>query len=130
MEEERRKFEDQQKAFGGFKMKIDRPAEPSRSLYYAIVGVKAVLMFLALVLVAGGIVLLMRKSFGKYIVMAAPVLMLLLELLGFAVCLFLSDWTFIASHNSDFFINMFFSLVVGGTIVFLLLNRDVSNALT
>ena len=98
-------------------------------LRYTLVGTKFFLMLLSAALVAGGIVLLMRKSYGKYLAMGAPVGMLLVEFIGFVVCLIVTSGTFLTDYNVEFFINIVFSLAVAGCIAFLLLNKDVSKAL-
>jgi len=128
--EQEERLRDLQKQMPGFNIKADAGERGDGSgLRYTLLGGKLVFLLMSVVLVAGGIVLLMRKGFGKFIAMGAPVGMLFVEFAAFVICLIISKWTFLTDYNVEFLINIFFSLVVGGTIAFLLLNKDVSRAL-
>jgi hypothetical protein len=130
-EENRRKFQEQMRAMG-VNQKIDNPAFEfggGNGLRYTVLGTQIFLMLTSAALVGGGVLLLMRLGFGKYIAMGAPVGMLLVELSGFVICLIITKGTFLAHYNVGFLVNIFFSILVGGTIVYLLLNKDVSKAL-
>jgi hypothetical protein len=99
------------------------------SMAYASLGANVFSFLAAALLLAGGIALLMRKAFGKYLAMGAPVLMVLVDLIAFVIFLVLTKGAFLAPHNIGIIINFLFGLVVGGIIIFLLLNKDVSKAL-
>ena len=129
-EENFRKLREQMRA-AGLNQKIGDGPEfgAGGGLRYTLLGTRILLMLMATLLLAGGIVLLMRKSFGKFIAMGAPVGMLLVDLSGFVICLIITKGTLLAHHNVDYLVNLFLSLVVGGTIVFLLMNKEVGKAL-
>jgi hypothetical protein len=126
-DENLRKMQEQMRA-AGVNQKIDM-GDRGNGVRYTIVGTKIFLFLMATLLLVGGVTLLMRKGFGKYLAMGAPVGMLLVEFVGFVTCLIITKGTFLAQHNVVFLVNILFSLVVGGCIVFLLLNKDVNRAL-
>ena len=124
-----RKMQEQARA-AGFNQQFDAGDFGGGSgLRYTIVGTKFFFMLMSAALVIGGSVLLMRKSLGKFIALGAPVGMLLIEFIGFVICLIISKGSFLTEYNVEFFINIVFSLAVAGCIAFLLLNKDVSKAL-
>jgi hypothetical protein len=100
-----------------------------KGFIYTMAGAEFFMMLLGAVLVAGGIALLMRKGFGKYLAMAAPAAMALVELFTFVVCLAITSGAFLTNYNANFMVNVIFSLAVGGCNAYMLLNKDVSKAL-
>lgn len=96
---------------------------------YARAAVEIFRLVTALALIAGGAALLGRKRLGKFIAIGAPVLMLLVELLGFALFLILSKGHFFVPYNIEFLSNMALNVAVAGALVFMLLNKDVNKAL-
>jgi hypothetical protein len=84
---------------------------------------------LAALLIAGGSLLLVRMRIGKFVVMGVPALMALVEILGIVICLILTKGLILTPHNFSFLIFLFFSVVVAGCNIFMLLNKDVSKAL-
>ena len=108
---------------------VDFGGGESFGQFYTALGAQVFMFLMAALLLASGAALLMRKGFGKYLAMGAPVGMLLVEFIGFVVCLIITKGTFLAPYNVEFLVNILFSLVVGGCIAFLLLNKDVSKAL-
>jgi hypothetical protein len=87
------------------------------------------MLLLAATLLAAGILLMMRKGFAKWMAMAAPVLMVLLQMATAVVCLIITGGTFLAQHNFDFLITITFSLAVGGANAYFLLNKEVAQVL-
>ncbi len=100
-----------------------------RGMVYTQIGLQLMLFLFAAALLASGITLLMRKSLGKWLAMGAPAGMVLIELLGFVICLIITEGAFLTQHNVEFFLNIVFSLAVSGLCAYLLLNKDVSKAL-
>src|SRR5262249_16169541 len=103
--------------------------EPHKGFAYTSAGAQFFMMILGAVLVAGGVTLLMRLGFGKYLAVGAPAAMVLVEMLPFGVCLAITSGRFLTSYNVYFLITMFFSLGVGAANAYLLLNREAAKAL-
>lgn len=122
---------EQEEKLRGFGIRFDDRGS-GKGFRYTRIGASFFYMLMSAVLLAGAVVLMMRKKFGMYIALGAPVALLLVEFFAFVVCLLITDFTFISidAYNAQFFVHIFFSLVVGGTIAFLLLNKDVREALT
>lgn len=122
---------EQEEKLRGFGIRFDDRGS-GKGFRYTRIGASFFYMLMSAVLLGGAIVLMIRKRFGMYIAMGAPVAMLLVEFFAFVVCLLITDFTLISidSYNVQYFVHIFFSLIVGGTIAFLLLNKDVSKSLT
>ena len=114
-----------------FDFKNDNPlfAEFSDGVRYTQIGVHFFFMFSSILLVAGGIMLLMRMSLGKFVAMGAPLLMCLVIFTGIVVCLIVTKGTFLTGYNAAYFVQISLSLLTGVAIIFLLLSSDVSKAL-
>jgi hypothetical protein len=87
------------------------------------------MVLLAGALLAAGILLMMRKGFARWMAMAVPGAMVLLDLFTAVICLIITSGTFLAQHNFDFLIDIVFNLAIGGCNAYLLLNKDVAKAL-
>jgi hypothetical protein len=100
-----------------------------RGFIYTVAGAEFFMMVLGAVLLAGGVLLLLRMGFGKYLAMGAPAAMALVELITFVICLAITSGAFLTTYNAGFAVSIIFSLAVGGCNAFMLLNKDVSKAL-
>ena len=103
--------------------------EPHKGFAYTSAGAQFVMMILGAVTVGGGVTLLMRMGFGKFLAIGGPAAMVLVEMLIFGICLAITSGRFLTAYNVDFFITIVFSLVIAGANAFLLLNRDVAKSL-
>jgi hypothetical protein len=100
-----------------------------KGFIYTVAAAEFFMMVLGAVLLAGGVLLLMRMGFGKYLAMGAPAAMALVELITFVICLAITSGAFLTTYNAGFAVNIIFSLGVGGCNAFMLLNKEVSKAL-
>ena len=80
-------------------------------------------------LLAGGVLLLLRKGYAKWMAMGVPAAMALLQMAACVLCLIITGGVFLAQHNFDFLINIVFNMAVGGANAYLLLNKDVAKVL-
>jgi hypothetical protein len=100
-----------------------------KGFIYTMAGAEFFMLVMGAVLLAGGVMLLMRMGLGKYLAMGAPAAMALIDLITFVICLAITSGAFLTTYNAGFAINIIFSLAVGGCNAYLLLNKDVSKAL-
>jgi hypothetical protein len=100
-----------------------------KGFIYTMAGAQFFMLVMGAVLLAGGVMLLMRMGLGKYLAMGAPAAMALIDLITFVICLAITSGVFLTTYNAGFAINIIFSLAVGGCNAYLLLNKDVSKAL-
>jgi len=100
-----------------------------KGFIYTMAGAQFFMMVMGAVLLAGGVLLLMRMGFGKYLALGAPAAMALIELITFVICLAITSGAFLTTYNAGFAVNIIFSLAVGGCNAYLLLNKDVRKAL-
>jgi hypothetical protein len=83
---------------------------------------------LAAALLVGGVLMLMRKGFAKYMVMGVPAAIVVVEMATSVLCLIISSGVFLAHYNFDFLITSVFSLAVGGLNTYLLLDKEIAKA--
>jgi hypothetical protein len=114
--------QDQMRGFGNLVVE-------GRGMLYTLAGTQVVMTLLGAILLAGGVALLARKGFGKYLAMGAPVGMALVQMAVFVICLIITSGVFLVHYNFAFFIQILFSLTVSGLNAYLLLNKDVSRVL-
>ena len=103
------------------------------------IGITTFLMLLlAAILFAGGILLAMRKGFAQYMAMGVPAVMAVVALIGFAICAFLmreggfagiAFMDVLTGKFSGYVVDFALSLAVGGANAYLLLNKSVKKAL-
>jgi hypothetical protein len=101
----------------------------SKGFAYTLAAEHFFMMLMAAALLAGGVALLMRMGFGKYLAMGAPAAMVLVELITFVICLIITSGSFLTAYNASFLINIVFSAVIAGCNTFMLLDKDVAKAL-
>jgi hypothetical protein len=114
------------------------PFEPSfqsstssgEGLMYTLLAARVFQFFMAVVLVAGAALLLMRKGIGRFVAVGAPVGMMLVEIAGFGVCMIITKGTFLVHYNVEFIVNLLFSLIACGVVGGLVFTRDVGKALS
>jgi hypothetical protein len=97
--------------------------------FYLTLGiVYALLVVASVLLTVGGLMLLMRKVAGKYLALAGCIAMLAIALGGGVVSLALSRFAF-GGMFMGLPVSIFFTLCVGGFLIFALMDRDVNRAL-
>lgn len=103
---------------------------PTPGLFMTLGIVYGFLMLASVLLCVGGILLLMRKKIGKYMSIAGPVLMGVVGVFGFIAGVIVTrGGLFSAAALMGLPAVVFFTLCVGGFLIFALMQKDVVKAL-
>lgn len=103
---------------------------PTPGLFMTLGIVYGFMMLASVLLCVGGILLLMRKNIGKYLSIGGPVLMGVVGVIGFIAGVVVTrGGLFSAAALMGLPAVVFFTLCVGGFLIFALMQKDVVKAL-